>query len=169
MVCPTTHPLAALAALPETSNRLSTPVAALLTPSSTTVNVFLKLKAHLNTSVRAVFSHEASLASTVLGAEERLSIALRFGNASSQAYPRPAALVKASAVLTPSLRCPPLLLLVDADLHESILSLCTLQGFCGQCSGGHQKLCLLLNSADVCLSTGMLTCAIANVKLLSSG
>ena len=78
-------------------------------------------------------------------------------------------MVKASAVLTPSFRCPPLLLLVDADLHESILSLCTLQGICGQCSGCHQKLCLLLDSGDVCLSTGMLTCAIAMVRLLSTG
>ena len=45
VVCPMAHPLAALAALPETSNRLSTPVAALFTPSSTTVNVFFNLQA----------------------------------------------------------------------------------------------------------------------------
>ena len=76
VVCPTTHPLAALAALPETSNRLSTPVAALLTPSSTTVKVFLNLQANSNASVRAAFSYVASSARRVLRAEERLSVAL---------------------------------------------------------------------------------------------
>lgn len=76
VACPTTHPLAALAALPETSNLLSTPVAALLTPSSTTVNVFLNLQANSIASVRAVFCYGGSFARRVLGAEERLSIAL---------------------------------------------------------------------------------------------
>ena len=76
MVCTMTYPLAALAALPETSNLLSTPVAALLTPSSTTVKVFLNLQANLNASVRAALFPVPSSARRLLRAEERLSVAL---------------------------------------------------------------------------------------------
>ena len=73
VVCPMAHPLAALAALPETSNRLSTPVAALFTPSSTTVNVFFNLQAGVKIHQRVTVLHwVASSVRRVLGGEKRL-------------------------------------------------------------------------------------------------
>lgn len=67
---------------------------------------------------------------------------------------RPASLLNASAVLPASLLGVLPLLLVEAALQDSSLSLFNLQGAIGCGTTGHRTVCLLPNLETVCLSCG---------------